>query len=468
MLQYRAQFPVQHTKSCRDIWPLARKWILGSPHTSFSEGDLATSSDATFEERSAEGELVTFARGKAHGYESFGVKYVKRETSEPLSWTTTLVGTQDDEKFWVSVSVECDSSLAGIRIPSSKKPYVIRQLLDQFGGGDDGPFPVSQAPHTLRDDDVELAASIITGSVAAQMPVVYLSTNDQNQLYVDAGELAKWLAGLAHVLVEPSRAFSFALREQVGGRNVFGGSVGIYWAGGVHTHASHWWHFDDPHDHARDIERTVRRGLIGQREIEQCSWSHLNQLRVRSQIEELKDSDSASIDEYVEAFDEEIRLKDERIKRAEDEVNRLNALLLSRQHAKAQTGRPILYAGQEPDLYNDEIAGIVLEVLEQGLTNSHKGSRREHVLKDLIQKCSGSERRGEIIQALKTTLGHYKKMSKSVKSQLQDLGFTISEDGKHFKIVFCNDPRYQHSLPKTSSDHRAGKNLVSQLINSLM
>ena len=43
------------------------------------------------------------------------------------------------------------------------------------------------------------------------------------------------------------------------------------------------------------------------------------------------------------------------------------------------------------------------------------------------------------------------------------LGFDISSDGKHHKLTFRGDPRYTFSMPKSSSDHRAGKNLVGKI-----
>ncbi|WJW75560.1 hypothetical protein QVG61_00265 [Thiohalobacter sp. IOR34] len=58
-------------------------------------------------------------------------------------------------------------------------------------------------------------------------------------------------------------------------------------------------------------------------------------------------------------------------------------------------------------------------------------------------------------------------MTNDVRRFLEELGFEISGDGKHYKAIFMGDNRYTVSIPKTSSDHRAGMNLASEIINML-
>ena len=57
-------------------------------------------------------------------------------------------------------------------------------------------------------------------------------------------------------------------------------------------------------------------------------------------------------------------------------------------------------------------------------------------------------------------------MTKTTKGQLKELGFTIEEDGPHYKIIF-KDPRYMFTVAKTPSDHRGAKNLASKICTAL-
>jgi hypothetical protein len=68
---------------------------------------------------------------------------------------------------------------------------------------------------------------------------------------------------------------------------------------------------------------------------------------------------------------------------------------------------------------------------------------------------------------VKAALRAYKSMDAKTRSALGSLGFSITEDGKHYKAVFRGDPRYMFTLPKTSGDHRAGKNAASDITSTL-
>ena len=50
-----------------------------------------------------------------------------------------------------------------------------------------------------------------------------------------------------------------------------------------------------------------------------------------------------------------------------------------------------------------------------------------------------------------------------LRRELEDMGFSISEDGKHFKLVFQGDDRYTFTLPKSGSDWRGGLNAASDI-----
>jgi hypothetical protein len=58
-------------------------------------------------------------------------------------------------------------------------------------------------------------------------------------------------------------------------------------------------------------------------------------------------------------------------------------------------------------------------------------------------------------------------MDAKTRNALGRLGFDLTDDGKHYKAVFQGDGRYTFSFSKTSSDHRTGKNLASDINNKL-
>lgn len=68
-------------------------------------------------------------------------------------------------------------------------------------------------------------------------------------------------------------------------------------------------------------------------------------------------------------------------------------------------------------------------------------------------------------EATKRILRNYDGMSAKTKQALNDLGFEITEDGKHYKVAYYGDGRYQTTYSKTPSDGRTGKNSAQQTIN---
>ena len=54
-----------------------------------------------------------------------------------------------------------------------------------------------------------------------------------------------------------------------------------------------------------------------------------------------------------------------------------------------------------------------------------------------------------------------------MRQELLNLGFEITEIGKHYKLTYHGDPRYMVTIPKTPSDNRSGSNCAAK-INKMM
>ena len=62
----------------------------------------------------------------------------------------------------------------------------------------------------------------------------------------------------------------------------------------------------------------------------------------------------------------------------------------------------------------------------------------------------------------------YKTLSASMRQQLLELGFEITEEGKHYRLIYYGDGRYKTTIAKTGSDWREGKNIASVILKSMM
>ena len=467
MLIYAAQFPVSNNAKVHDLWDLSAKWICGSPYTEFSQTDFAYQPDVTEHSATSENQHVQLCAAHANDYSCVGCQYDKHEGG--LRWSTRLVGTQDSSHFWCTLRVFCDSSVSGTRLPRARKPYIVRQVLQEFGGGYDGSFEVSDTPHVLEEKDLSTVSDIILGEASCLMPVVYVSARNDNSYSLDYCTLAQWLGGMAHVLVEPDRGFSFLLQDVSDSRNVFGGAVAIYWPEGTgQATFLPWGKYSDPTDMQRSIEGVVRKALVAQRPIEQCTWEHLQAVRSRQTIEQLRRSGSTAVDKYAEAFDREIEAKDEELQAARSEINRLKSMLQKRQSVGGGVGQGILRRGKEKEYYAGEIADLLVDIIQKALDESPSSTRRQHILKDVLEENGRHGLRDKLEEDIKNLFSNGITMGKEQKGIMESWGFSIDESGKHFKVVFNGDTRYTFSIPKSTSDHRAGKNLASDMRRRLL
>ena len=71
-------------------------------------------------------------------------------------------------------------------------------------------------------------------------------------------------------------------------------------------------------------------------------------------------------------------------------------------------------------------------------------------------------------QKLKSALKGYKNVSSSMRQLLTELGFVISEEGKHYKLTYYGDGRYWTTIAKSPSDNRTGTNVALTIIKNML
>ncbi|WP_369059065.1 hypothetical protein ABOZ73_15730 [Caulobacter sp. 73W] len=126
----------------------------------------------------------------------------------------------------------CIAQKADARLDVPRKPFLLKSVLKDGWGADDGRLPTSDQPHWLGvdNDAVALASSVSLGEATYYLPTVYISATGEGQWAISRDEidrLAYQLGGVAHVVVEPDRGFSFRLRDACEAGNVYGGAIGV-------------------------------------------------------------------------------------------------------------------------------------------------------------------------------------------------------------------------------------------------
>ncbi|MFT3718644.1 hypothetical protein [Pseudorhodoferax sp.] len=466
MASFAAEFPIDPQRSTHDVIRLACQWITGSPHSAFEHDALIGLPHSGEQSVSVGAEQVTLAHSPTLDGEVGGLRYERSE--ESLAWTTTIVSLKSSGKHILRMEVVCEALSTLARLPPPKKPYFIKQALSELGGGNDGEIPVTDQPFRLSAGEESAAAKLILGTAHNSLPIVYVSAGFGDQYLVDPAELARFVGGLAHVIVEPNRAFSHIVKRLTRSRNVFGGAIGVYWPNSEKRIS----YFGEESARAGKalaikIAKDIRVALSNRRQRSNCTWAHLKEAVAKSRYEQLKADGSTELNQYVSAFDDEIAAKQQVVIERDQEIARLNSEIrrLSSIEQAAQGG--LIELGEEQDLYQGEVRDIIISALQDAVGRVVKNSRREHVLSDLLNTNVPGGRAEAMSEEIKALLRDYRSMDAKTRTALTRLGFELSEDGKHWKAIFQGDSRYTFSFPKTGGDYRGGLNTVRDINNAL-
>jgi hypothetical protein len=463
MLTFKTQFPIASDTNISSFLNCCRTWIVKSPHTTLADEIPDGTKDGRF---GHERESVSFGFYESEKTSSAGVRYEKTDVDE-VRWTTDVIGHRTENSFLVSVQLSVDSELPVERLEQGKRPYIVKLIMENFSGGHDGSLPVTDRPFFLTANDADIAEQIICAYTGSVMPVVYASRSQAEQLIIEPNQLAKWLSGMAHVVVEPSRKFSSLITRQVYGENVYGGAVAIYWPDGIGkwTYLPSKW--KSPSALQAAIIKKIRLSLLYQRLRRECTWSYLQEMMSRQKLESLRASGSQDIDQYIAQFDKEISAKEEEIRRLESELARTRYSKREMRAPNDSEKNSIHLETSEADLYQGEQLGLIIEALKAASKAAEPHSRRRSVLDALVEENENPGDREDILERLKETLRQYTSMTTTIRSELESIGFVIHEDGKHYKLLLQDDTRYPFVLPKTGSDRRGGLNAFSDLKKKL-
>jgi hypothetical protein len=467
MLVWSTQFLILPNRTTDDLLALCKKWLIGSPHN--NEWIAAEIPEAVNDEiTTALKGIHTIALIKTtFENENFCGFRHQWQDEDHRDWATEICGWCTSSHFLVGIHLHCSTTDTGIPLPRPNKPYIVRQILEEMGGDIDGDFQVCDEPRILAESEVDVAARLLLGETNHYLPVIYTSSTFNNCPPFDVLRLAQWASGMAHVVVEPSRQFSKVLASRVERTNPHSGAVSIYWPHGSGRTSKFFPYDSNSAKYASAVAETIRNALTVRRSDYHCNWDYLRELAIRKKIESLRRKGKASIEEYIKAFDGELKLTKSRLEESEIEIRRLKAELISRVRGFRINSDGLLKLGSEQDLFPGEQKDILFRALTIASHNVQPDGRVQDVLNALIKANLPTGESERIEQNIRDILANCMDAGKKERRALEELGFTISEDGKHLKLVFRGDDRYTFTLSKTASDWRGMKNTVSDITKRL-
>jgi len=423
------------------------------------------------------------------------VRYEKNE-ADGITWDTDYVMNFKTRKMAVRLDRSYREDAIAVDAAFSS-PYFLSLLINKDCLKVDGPYPVSNRPILMNEDNQEELAKIILRKNVCRLPVVYVSKTIHNEDPIDVGALASRLKGVAHIVVQEDKEQNSVFREMCESQNEYYGAIGIYYPTQAAGHVRFLSHDDtgmDPilfrrvlrsviqYSNAQQIDplytwqgvnnEILRNNLSWQ--IEKRNAAELARQRAEQETEQLLDSRDeeekrirktaiddakAEANKILDGFDEDLKRLQKQIENLTHENERLqyeNQGLRSK--LDSSEAKPLLYTGDEYDYYPGEIKDLILAVLSDARANLPEKCRRLDIINDIIsnnQYEGISEKKAEEVKRL---LKNYDGMTPKLQQNLEALGFVFSEDTKHYKVTYYGDERYQTVYGKTPSDVRSGKN----------
>lgn len=396
-------------------------------------------------------------------------------------WTTDVV--LNEKKHELQLRLAREKSIVSAEYNQNFRiPYMFRKIIHDKLGGQDFGLPVSDEPIFIDENNLHLIANLTNNSQIYSLPVIYVShpfTGDGYEL--DINELAKDMAGSAHVLVEKNSETSATLKSLTDSRNAYNGAIDVFYNDDSFRYlrwpeiTSNQFRYKISHAvysrmAMRNIDDESSLSAIRLRnKIKKLNANNIEAQRLALKVEELEGKYNES-QEFFDFAAEEIKNLEKKVNDLENDNfdlrNKVVALsdALNRRQGN-ETGAIVLEVS-EKQYYEDEIKRIILECIKNSISTygvDEQERRDFHILTDVAEhnlySDAGNKIKNEMLRIIKKN-----KLNKVDISNLKELGFELQQGG-HDKYVFHGDDRYIITVSNSPSDYRGGENLAHEAVN---
>lgn len=463
MLVFSTRLPLKNTVTQEDCLRLFIEWITESPHYPVSdiEYDIGSCADFDFSK-----ENITFSirHIKGEQMELSACRFVNRESD--AVWCNDIIFLCEDETKSLLIQLNCNRTTYNTQLPPIHKPYIVRKFVEGGFCRSDAGIPVCDTPIEVDENYYDTCVKIMRGTYPNSMPIVYVSCDYKGEYIISPEYLARQLSGVAHVFAEKNRETALSLRDDTDGNNAHTGYVGIYFPGTKFCQKHGIQYYCNVREMGNEIINSVWSALINRLDASVYNWNQIIAIQSRQKMSEWQDistKDKQQLSEYMDNFDAENESLRQQITELNKQVYSLHAQLDAFRSSISETEDACFYKmGKEPNLYASERNDLLYSILSQAQNKYDVNSRGYVIIQSLLEANPQVGECSKIVSELRNIFSGDGRLTSSKKSQLKGLGFSVEEEGSHYKIIF-HDERYMFTVSKTPSDHREGKNMISDI-----
>ena len=437
---------------------LVIEWNQGSPHENNVITDLNW--DGSYNQKFGD-ETISLEFKEYRNEEIVAVRYVKK-LDDGIIWKTDYIMNFRDYKMSIMLDRSFTEDAIGVD-PSFTTPLFIKLLIEKGYVVNDNDLPVLMTPHLIDRENISILTAVINGTKFYDLPVVYVSKTFSNNIPIDVDKLAYALKGVAHIFVQ--------------GDCRTHGAIGIYYQSDVvkHKRLLNYEYFDPTITRQNIVKDIIN--FTNQQSIDPLyTWDGVttfllndrfeSQKAKRTKAERTKEETDELLDNFSSDFDD-LTEENSRLRCSISELEAELAYYKSNFNSGRINGNGFLSSGSEKEFFQGEKKEFILSVLSDSLASIKDDTRRKHIVQDIIQQNAIEDVLSKKREEIKRLITDYNGLNGKLKQDLKQLGFSVSDDGKHYKLTYFNDKRYIIPMAKTPSDGRAGKNNVSNINNKV-
>lgn len=394
-------------------------------------------------------------------------------------WRTEAVlrrGDGNADEDLIRFRTQCLARWPGAFLETPKKPYLVKALLKEGWGGLDGEIDVCDEPLWLEDnrEDLALAELVLAGRASRWLPIIYVSATGHDEWLLTQDEITKLaydLGGVAHVVVEPNRAFSIRLRDASEGRNVYNGALGIAMP---HNGFIRRFFPGPQFENVRHLIEGVRAATLRLRGFMPSvgwDWTDLQEHALRNQRAALRNGLSqADADQLFDAFSMQLSEQQDEIRRLKEQLGSQTVTDIEKEEFGSSADDVFRRVCKE--IYEGEIVDRIRLAVQTALlvadANGIDG-RTVAVWKQIAERVSRSPALNELLADLDRATKDPRRMADELTGLLRRHGYRSKSDNKHIRLEaddgFVGLPNI--TISKTPSDVRGLTNQRKQIERTL-
>ena len=461
MIIYSTKIPVTDTFQKEKFVEIVLKWNQGSKYDKFENAlwDGHTYCLKFTDE---------IKKMEIEDFQDYGIIASRLQKEDEYGlWTTEFVLNYAEHTLAICLS-RVTTELTTNFLPSYYPPYFVKMLVWSNYAAIDNGIQVSNMAIESKELDCHWIANIFNKNFEYCLPIIYVTKNIDGTYPLDADNLAFRMQAIAHVVKETNCNLNEMVDEKNKRKLIKAGRVYLFYPNRFAKEKTFNMKGDCIVTHLEDrIVSAVYTFMNSQVRDQLDSWDGIQNQRLQIRNNKLITEHQSIQDENKNLYD----LFDEQLKDNEECINNLNReVQILRQENQGLRMKlaslqsiPLINYGEESDFYEGEIREIIMDIMQGYLKNYKDNTRRAHIVQDLLENNEYQHYPEQRREQLKNILKGYKTLNGSLRRNIEDLGFVITEDGKHYKWTYYGDHRYVETVAKTCSDGRAGLNIAASI-----